>query len=296
MYERLTRSGRIASVTVLVAVVLCALPIAGVRSADIADVSVDARETIKVSVGIPPLAYLVERIGDARVSVSTLLVAGQDPHTFEPTPRQIVGLTGADMYFSVGLPFEERMLAKIQGSGAPLKAIEVTEGSEHEHHVNQDPHIWLSPAHLENMAGVVAGALAAHDPGHSAVYEQNLEKLCSEIRNVGNAMREILEPFTGREFLTYHSVLSHIAQEFGLTEVSIEEEGKSPGARALANIIERARSSRIRVVFTQPQFDDTSAKLIAGAIGGSIASIDPLDRDVLANLLDIAQQLALAME
>ena len=256
-------------------------------------------EPIKVSVGIPPLAYIVERVGGPYVSVSTLLISGQDPHTFEPSPRQVASLAGADIYFSLDLPFEQRMLGKVQNQDSGLAIVSVAGiGREihDEEHSHEDPHVWLSLKHLERMALEIAGTLTVRDTAHSAEYEQYLEKLCLEIQQLDAAIRQRLQPFAGREFLTYHSSLGHFAAEYGLIEVSIEVEGKSPGARALANIITWAKSNGIRTVFVQPQFDDSSARLIAESIGASIVSIDPLKKDVLANLWAIADQLAQSME
>jgi zinc transport system substrate-binding protein len=288
--------GAVAAVALAVAVVLCANPLHGVCRTE---------ATVDVAVGIPPLAFLVERIGGEHVTVSTLLVAGQDPHTFEPTPRQVVGLTSADLYFSVDLPFEERMLSKVSGSGVGLTIIDTVEedAGDAEHHLDEvdshghsDPHVWLSPAHLQAMARTIASALSANDGEHADEYRQNLQSLLDEIEATDRRIHQKLSGFAGREFLIYHSALGHFAQTYGLVEVAIEVEGKSPGAKALANIIERARSNKIRAVFVQPQFDDSSARLIAEAIGAEVITLDPLKKDVLANLESIAEHLAATMK
>lgn len=283
--------GTAAAMVLAVAAMLCASSFQGVCRTETA---------VEVSVGIPPLAFLVEEIGGEHVTVSTLLVSGQDPHTFEPTPRQVVGLTGADLYFSVDLPFEERMLGKIGGSGIGLIVIDTIESTGHrlgsaDSHEHSDPHVWLSPAHLQAMASTIASALSAYDGERASEYEQNLQDLLNEITATDSSIRGKLSAFGGREFLIYHSALEHFAETYGLVEVAIETDGKSPGAKALARIIERAKSNRIRAVFVQPQFDDSSAQLIAEAIGAEVISIDPLEKDVLNNLLSIAEQLAEAM-
>jgi zinc transport system substrate-binding protein len=287
-----------------------------------------ASGTVNVSVGIPPLAYLVERIGGERVSASTLVVSGQDPHTFEPTPRQVMALTGADVYFSVGLPFEDRLLSKIAGAGSRLVVVDTAQAikcepqeafpgepasfDEHgpthghalpeadhldhaDHDAHDDPHVWLSPAHLMVQARTIADALMTLDPMHAAEYERNLLNLLDDIAEVDGSIRAELRPLRGREFLIYHSALSHFAETYGLVEISIETDGKSPGAKALESIIERARASRIGVVFVQPQFDSSVARLIAEALGADVVSIDPLGKDILFNLSSIAASLAYAM-
>ena len=287
-----------------------------------------AAATVKVSVGIPPLAYLIERVGGERVSVSTLVVSGQDPHTFEPTPKQVMSLTSADLYFSAGLPFEERLLSKIAGSGSRLVIVDTAQGIKCERHeaspgepasldghgsahghaspnanhrdhadrdAHDDPHIWLSPAHLLVQARTIADALMQLDPEHAAEYERNLLTLLDDIAEADRIISAELQPLRGREFLVYHSALSHFAETYGLGEISIETDGKSPGAKALEYIIERARASRIRVVFVQPQFDSSVAQLVAEALGADVVSIDPLEKDILCNLRSIAASLADAM-
>ena len=52
-------------------------------------------EPLKTFAGIPPIAYLVQRIGGPYVCVEVLVHAGQDPHIFEPTPRQVIDLSRA---------------------------------------------------------------------------------------------------------------------------------------------------------------------------------------------------------
>ena len=83
---------------------------------------------MKVFVSILPEAWFVERIGGAQVSVEVLVGPGQSPHTFEPTPRQMVSLGTAPLYFSIGWPFEERLLGKIKATAPNLKVVDLRKG------------------------------------------------------------------------------------------------------------------------------------------------------------------------
>jgi zinc transport system substrate-binding protein len=65
-----------------------------------------------VSTSVLPLATFVERVGGERVSVHTLVQPGHSPHTYEPTPRQITALANADIYFRVGMPFEDAWMPR----------------------------------------------------------------------------------------------------------------------------------------------------------------------------------------
>ncbi len=68
---------------------------------------------LNACVSILPQAYFVERVGGENITVSVLVGPGQSPHAFEPTPRQIMAMSQADIFFKIGLPFEDRLLGKI---------------------------------------------------------------------------------------------------------------------------------------------------------------------------------------
>jgi len=82
----------------------------------------------------------------------------------------------------------------------------------------------------------------------------------------------------------FHPAFGYFADAYGLTQVPVEFEGKEPGARQLAGLIDRARADGVRVIFVQPQFSGKSAAVVAAAIGGAVIPINPLSRDYLANL------------
>ncbi len=71
---------------------------------------------LTIFVSIPPQKYFVQRVGGERVRVEALVRPGQDPHTYEPTPRQMAALAGARAYFRIGVTFENALLPRLAGS------------------------------------------------------------------------------------------------------------------------------------------------------------------------------------
>jgi zinc transport system substrate-binding protein len=78
--------------------------------------------------GIPPVAYLVEVIGAPRVKAGALLQPGQDPHTFEPKPQQILALGRAVVFFKIDMPFENMLIRKVEEGNANIRIVDVTQG------------------------------------------------------------------------------------------------------------------------------------------------------------------------
>ena len=271
----------------------------------------DAHGQIKAFVGIAPEAYIVERIGGSHVSVSVLVGPGQNHHTFEPTPKQMVDLAEATVYFSIGLPFERRLLEKIREANPSLKCIDAREGislrkmetadedaeSEQDHGAGaMDPHVWLSPLNAKIIAANICKGLKEVDPVHAADYENNLSPLRNELEALNTRIAGILAPFKGRAFYVYHPAFGYFADAYGLKQTSIEIEGKEPTPRQLAELITRAKADGVRVIFVQQQFPRRPAEAIAEEIGCAVVSIDPLSHDYIANLERIAEELRAALK
>ena len=115
-------------------------------------------------VSILPLQSLVESIVGGDFDVEVLVPAGASPETFEPTPRQFVGLNKAQLVFNVGLiDFEATLLGKMENQEKVIdlsRGIDLIEGScshndhGHNHAHGVDPHVWTSPKALQTMAAL----------------------------------------------------------------------------------------------------------------------------------------------
>ncbi len=270
---------------------------------------------LDVAVTIPPQADLVERIGGDRVRVEITVPPGQDPHTFSPSPRQVMALGRAKLYFRIGLPMEDHLLPKLTGSRQTMTVVDTVEGIElrkfdareghacdghHHHHDGHDcqahagrpdPHVWLAPRLLARQAEQICEALCEADPAGTEAYRANLLKVQARLEEVEAEMAEKLKPYRGRAFYVFHPAFGYLADACGLRQVAVEMEGKSPSPRQLRTLIARARAEEVQVIFVQPQFDQRSAEAVATAIGGSVVAVDPLERNVVDNLLEIAGHL-----
>jgi zinc transport system substrate-binding protein len=134
-----------------------------------------------VFTGIEPAAYLVKRVAGQRARVISLLKGHQDPHTYEPTPRQMAELAGARAFFLVGLPFEKHLAAKLgAGPNAPLM-VDLGQGvprrrmEAHHHHdqpgVHPEPHHQghaAEPGHDDHHHEAGHHEPATHDHDHAA--------------------------------------------------------------------------------------------------------------------------------
>jgi zinc transport system substrate-binding protein len=269
-------------------------------------------DRIKVFVSILPQVSFAERVGGERVDVSVMVGPGQSPATYEPRPKQMAELNKARLYFRIGVPFENVWMERISKANSNMKIIDTRRGIEllsmkaHHRHEDEayhhhgtgmkDPHIWLSPRLVKIQAQNMCAALIAEDFAHRSYYESNLRAFQADLDKLDGEISEILKPIKTRKFILFHPALGYFAREYALEEIPIERQGKEPSAKILANLIERAKEEGIKVVFVQQQFGHASAEIIARAIGGKVAYIDPLAKDYLENMRKIAETLVKVMQ
>jgi zinc transport system substrate-binding protein len=103
-------------------------------------------------------------------------------------------------------------------------------------------------------------------------------------------------PCNGSRFYVFHPSFGYFASAYGLEQVPVEIDGKSPSPQQLAALITQARSENVKVIFVQKQFPLKSAKAVANAIDGDVVQLNPLAEDVIANLREIAETLLHALK
>lgn len=263
---------------------------------------------LDVFVSIPPQKWVVDHVGGEHVSSHILIDAGQDPHTFEPSPMQIAQLTGAALYFTVGLPVEKQVQDILKDNSAPVQTVLQSEGikripmsADHDHHAHDhdaeglDPHVWLTPQNLMVMAERTATALSAADPQNNAAYMANLEAVKGMLEKLHAKLEQQLGPFSGASIFVFHPSFGYFTKNYNLEQEAVEVEGKAPTPKQLVRMISEARQDGVKVIFVQPQFDVKSATAVARAIDGKVVPLDPLAEDVYTNLELIGEVIAAAL-
>ncbi len=258
---------------------------------------------LEVFVSIPPQKWLCEQLGADFLKVRILVDRGQEPHGFEPTPRQIQLLAGSTLFFTVGMEFEREIVRRLQTGSPDMRIVDSSEtiqkipmpGTGHGYKTGLDPHVWLSPKNLKNMAEVMAAALAEEDPEHAKVYEKNLRHLSSRLDALDQSIAKKLAPFRGATFFVFHPAFGYFAHGYQMHQIAVETGGKSPTPRQLFGLIRKAKAENVQVIFVQPQFDPRSAESVAQAIGGRVVLLDSLAENVAGNLEIMATKIEQAL-
>lgn len=261
-----------------------------------------ASSRVAVLVAVDPIAYLAERVGGQFVDVAVLTPQGKDPESFAPTPKQLADVASTRIFFRVGLPIEDRFGQNVDSIAPDAETVDLSAGlelmPEPDGHASSeggeepgaesgeplDPHLWTSPANAIAMVASIADAFVAIDPDHTAEYRLNEATLNAELTALQQETADRLAPYEGRAFVVFHPAYGYYAREFHLTQLAIESEGKAPRPRELEELVERVKKDGVRKLIVQPEFNRSSAQVVADEIGGELVEHSPLEKDYFANL------------
>jgi zinc transport system substrate-binding protein len=257
-----------------------------------------------VTVSILPQKTFVEKIGGDDFKINVLVPPGASPAAYTLLPSQLKEISKSAVWFRIGyIGFEESWHNKIVEANKEMDVVNLSEGldliygekvqhGDHVHVGGVDPHIWLSPKLVKQMADRITEELSALNPEKSAEYKANYMEFVKEIDQLDIKIRNELKNYKGSDFITFHPSLAYFARDFGLIQHSLESGGKEPTPQHLKEMVDMAKENNIRVIFIQSEFDRDHARVFAGEIAGEVVEIRPLDPAWAENLMEITQILA----
>lgn len=260
-----------------------------------------------ISVSIEPQRFFAEKIVGNKFLVKSVVPAGSNPESFDPAPSEMMILGDSRAYFMIGLfGFEKVWKDNLSQSNPEMLLVDCSssirkdkslmQSAEHTHeghsHGTVDPHIWNSPKTALLVAQCIFEGVVKMDPVNKNYYEQNFSNLKNEISETDSIVRTILASAQKKTFIIYHPALSYFADEYGLEQLSIEFNGKSPSPSQMTSLIREAKNKGIKTIFIQPEFDKKNAQVLAREIGGRVFEINPLAYEWKDEMIKIAKAIA----
>lgn len=251
-----------------------------------------AAEPLRATASLPPVAGLVRALGGGRWQVDSLLGPGQDPHVYEPTPRQVAALAASRFFFRTSMPFEDALAARAAAKHPGLAVVALASGEEagepalgHVHAPGESAvHGWLSPHNLEVWAHAVADGLETAEPARREEILRNLAAWIDALDAEETATRAAAAASGVRAFAAWHPSYGAWAADFGLEQIALEADGKAPGPQTLAAARERVAAAGAKTMLVQNDAEKARAAEFAASLGLRLAVVPPLGDDPLATL------------
>jgi zinc transport system substrate-binding protein len=258
----------------------------------------------QVLVSVAPYKFFVDQISGGTVQVKLMVPAGASAHTYEPSAKEMLAVSKADLWFVIGESFEGRAVRALKSHHPQLQIVDlrrdvdlISSDPHHQHttchgHNCQDLHIWLSPRQSQIQARTIAAALSTLYPENQKIYQDNLEKFLVELKRLDHEMTQQLATMDPRVILVSHPAYGYLCRDYHIQQLSIEFEGRDPTPKQLTNVINQARHYGIKKIYTQIQYSNKGARLIAAQLGAEVVSLDPYSENYMASMREIAAAFA----
>lgn len=250
-----------------------------------------------ITVSILPQKTFIEKIAGDDFKVNVLIPPGSSPAAYSLLPSQLIDVAKSAVWFRIGyIGFEYSWKDKIAQANTDMKVVDLSEGldliadkteqhGDHVHMQGVDPHIWLSPVLVKQIAQKILDELLILKPEKRAEYEENYEEFAKEIDKINIEIANKLKEFQGKKIIVFHPSLSYYARDFGLEQYSLETGGKEPTPQQLANVVNLARDENLKIIYIQSEFDLEHARVFADEIDGEIIQVWPLNPAWEENLI-----------
>jgi zinc transport system substrate-binding protein len=226
-----------------------------------------------------PLQYVTQRIAGDQVDVQSLATPGAEPHDLELTLSQTAAIADADvLVISHGLqPAVDATVAQNADEAAVVDASQYADLETRSGEA--DPHFWLDPTRLAEVAVEVERRLVAVDPAHAELYEKNLDTLTGRLDDLDADIKTALSRCQRDTVVVSHNAFGYFADRYGLDFESIN--GLSPDAEPspahLRQLSDLIRERGITTVFTETLASPDLADTLASDLDLKTAVLDPVE-------------------
>ncbi|MGU3644567.1 metal ABC transporter solute-binding protein, Zn/Mn family [Microbacterium sp. C23T] len=267
-----------------------ALVLAGCAGTAAGDETSDGKIAVVASTNV--YGQIAQEIGGDLVDVTSIVTnESQDPHSFEPSARDQLAVSKADLVIENGGGYDAFIDALIESSGTEAPVVTAVEYShdwpengghdeengghdeesgdgaedhahdhgDHEHVEGFNEHVWYDPHTIAHVAEAIATELGELSPENAETFTANAEAFYSEIDGLEASLDEIAAAHEGDKVFVTEPVPVYLIQAAGLENATPEkfseavEEGQDVAPATLLESLALVKGGDVRVVITNTQ-------------------------------------------
>jgi zinc transport system substrate-binding protein len=255
----------------------------------------EERGKLHVIASFYPLQWVTERVAGPGAEVSSLTPPGAEPHDLELVPRDVATLAEADLVVYLGgfqPAVDDAVAQEANGSAldvagdAHLRPADTGEEHADDGHSEEgnaaggrDPHFWLDPTRLADVADAVATQLGTARRAQSEAFVRRAGQVRADLEALDREMAQGLAGCEGTDLVTSHAAFGYLAERYGMSQVGIS--GLSPDAepspRDVADVAAFVAEHEVRTIYYETLVSPDVARTVARETGATTAVLDPLE-------------------
>ena len=261
-----------------------------------------AQDTLEIYTTIYPLEFIAQEIGGDTVDVESIIPPGADAHSYEPTMQDMTSYANADAFIYVGgnmevfsdtianaltsqsvelIPLsdhEELFVASAHDHDHEHDHDHGDEDHDHDHEEGQDPHIWISPTRMIDVAAIIKDEMIELSPANEDLYLENYEELVEALEELDAAFHDTLANKENAHIIVPHAAYGYWA-EYGVTQIPLSGYSMSeePSQRQLQELVNTANEYNIEYVLFEQNVDSRIPEVIQNEVGAEARTIHNLE-------------------
>lgn len=237
-----------------------------------------------------PYDFVREIAGD-NVNLTMLLAPGEESHSFDPSPQDIIDIYECDLFIYNGGENDKWVDDMLDSADSDIEVVKMMDcvdilyeeedhdGNRHyenRHDKEQEPdeHVWTSPLNAAKISSVIADRLAELDSDNKALYYSNCDKYTDKLIKLYDDITEVVKSakrnevvfgdrfalryFTEAFGIKYYAAFPGCAQD---TEINPSE---------IVSVIDLVRDKNIPVIFKAELGNGQIADTISEATGAEV--------------------------
>ena len=257
----------------------------------------DDDSATSIVVGAYPFEFVATRVAGDHATVTNLLAPGSDGHDLELTPQQVAAVSNADLVLyqsgyqaALDEAVEQQSPANVLDTASFLTLRTAAEDDDHDaddadddheadEHGGYDPHVWLDPTNVAEIADHTAQLLSQLQPENADAFTANAQQLRSELTSLDADFASGLANCRTNTFITSHTAFGYLAARYGLDQVGISglspEEEPSPAR--IAQVQQIATERDVTTIFYETAVSPKVSQAIASDLGLATDVLDPIE-------------------
>jgi len=231
------------------------------------------------------LGDVVRNVVNGDAAVEELIPLDLDPHEFQASAQQVAGLQAADLVVANGLGLEAGLgdvleTAAADGANvldvAPL--LDPIPFGAQDGRGSDDPHVWMDPLRMADVARLIGVELAALDPAGD--WPARAEEYATALIAADEEVSAILDAVgpENRKMVTNHDSLGYFALRYGFDIVGIVIPGGStlgdPSSAELAELVAVIEREGVNAIFVETTQPSTLAETVAAEAGEDVQIVE----------------------
>lgn len=206
---------------------------------------------------LPAQQESIRRVGGEFVDVRSVLPTGASPETYSPSAREITSFAKAQLLFLIGVPMETPLVSRLKKAFPSLRQVDTTQVMQMR---PDDPHCWLDVNNMIAHTQCVCQVLEELCPEQKDQFRKNAEEYIAELKSLLDDLRKCFADCQGQAIVAWHPAYGYLLEPFGIRQIAVEEEGKTPGARHLVELRRETASLPCRSLLAPPQANRRQVK------------------------------------